>query len=79
MWRREATSGTTPPNCACSSFCDETMDDEDLASPDDGGAGVVAGRLDGEDEAGGRSLPGGHAESPSQSFHMMAASSRSSL
>ena len=27
VWRREATSGTTPPNCACSSFCDETMDE----------------------------------------------------
>ena len=25
--RREATSGTTPPNCACSSFCDETIDE----------------------------------------------------
>ena len=27
VWRRDATSGTTPPNCACSSFCDETIDD----------------------------------------------------
>src|SRR5450759_4944004 len=27
VWRREATSGTTPPNCACSSFCDDTMDE----------------------------------------------------
>ena len=27
VWRREATSGTTPPNWACSSFCDETIDD----------------------------------------------------
>ena len=53
VWRREATSGTTPPNCACSSFWDETIDDSTSRPRDDGRARVVARRLDGEDQAGG--------------------------
>ena len=87
VWRREATSGTTPPNCACSSFCDETIDDSTsrprttaaLVSSQD----VSTARMRPASASGAPldrpTAPAVHAESPSQSFHMMTASSRSSL
>jgi len=46
---------------------------------DDGGARVVARGLDAEDRAGDPGARGRHAESPSQSLHMITASSRSSV
>ena len=53
-WARAAISGTTPPKAACSSICDSTMLDRILPGPsswplDHGGRGLVAGRLDAED------------------------------
>ena len=83
VWRRDATSGTTPPNSACSSFCDETMDDSTsrprttaaLVSSQD----VSTARMGRRTSACARRPSPSHALSPSQSFHMMTASSRSSL
>ena len=66
------TSGTTPPKRACSSACEETIDDEHApVVGDDGGCGLVAGRLDAEDHDA-RSDDAG-------SRHMISASSRLSV
>src|SRR3954452_25378873 len=54
-WARAAMSGTTPPNGACSSFCERTILDKIRPAPsveplNHGGRRFVAGGLDAEDQ-----------------------------
>ena len=72
-WARLATSGTTPPNRACSSTLLAIGVDEQRLAAHDADTGLVAGRLDAEDER----LVGGHQRAPSETCSRMTRASTS--